>query len=76
MSFGIGGRGVVQILPGEHQGLAVVALEAEEAVGQGSYPFSSSRETVRNSPLDLLILPVEVFRWWTWNHWGHQGWPR
>ena len=30
-----GGLGVVQVLPGEHQPLAVVALEAEESVDQG-----------------------------------------
>ena len=29
------------------------------------YPFSSSRETVRNSPLLLLILPELVLRWST-----------
>ena len=27
-------------------------------------------------PLDLEIFPELVFRWWTWNQWPHQGWPR
>ena len=35
----VGGCGVVQILPGEYQSLAVVALEAEEAVSQGIVAF-------------------------------------
>ena len=27
----------------------------------------ASKETVKNSPLLLLIFPALVFRWWTWN---------
>ena len=27
-------------------------------------------------PLDLLIFPPVVFRWWTWNQWRHHGCPR
>ena len=31
---------------------------------------------MRNSPLDLLILPELVFRWWICTQYLHQGWPR
>ena len=66
----VGEHGVIQILPGEHEALAVVALQAEEAVGQRVVALLLKQGNGQKFALDLLILPSVVLRWATWHQWG------